>query len=80
MPSILAIRNLYDPFWQYPYASAAKFSGCFQPKVIRRMPTRMQDQSMLEMLGAYAAAALENARLFEAEHQRNIELEAITPC
>jgi GAF domain-containing protein len=36
-----------------------------------------QDQSMLEMLAAYAAAALENARLFEGERQRNIELETL---
>jgi GAF domain-containing protein len=36
-----------------------------------------QDQSMLEMLAAYAAAALENTRLFDREHQRNVELEAL---
>lgn len=36
-----------------------------------------QDQSMLEMLAAYVAAALENTRLFQAEHQRNVELEAL---
>ncbi|MDF1514308.1 MAG: GAF domain-containing protein, partial [Anaerolineae bacterium] len=37
----------------------------------------LQDQTMLEMLGAHAAAALENTRLFAAEHQRTIELEAL---
>lgn len=60
-----------------PLRIGGKIYGMLSAQSYQANAHTHQDQSMLEMLGAYAAAALENARLFEAEHQRNIELEAL---
>jgi len=60
-----------------PLRIGGKIFGMLSAQSYQANAHTHQDQSMLEMLGAYAAAALENARLFEAEHQRNIELETL---
>ncbi|TFG65579.1 MAG: GAF domain-containing protein, partial [Anaerolineales bacterium] len=60
-----------------PLRIGGKIFGMLSAQSYKAYAHTQQDQSMLEMLGAYAAAAMENARLFDAEHQRNIELETI---
>ena len=60
-----------------PLRIGGKIFGMLSAQSYKANAHTQQDQSMLEMLGAYAAAALENTRLFEGEHQRNIELETL---